>query len=196
VLCSSENVTLVNVLIFNTRELAGISISAALWALINAIVGPAFWNVTHLPILCDTLSVAALLFAVWFVRKPGALTLVGAVATVLSFALNPAGLQFLGFTVASVVLDLLFVSARAIKVKESGYLWSAVLVTCSFASMAVAGVLIGLFFMSLAVVSGAYGGLAVFAALHGAGGVIGGILGIVIVGGLERRALPLPIHPQ
>ena len=183
-------------LYFNTRELAGISISASLWALINAIVGPAFWNMTHLPILCDTLSVAALLFAVWFVRKPGALTLVGAVATVISLALNPAGLQFLGFTVASVVLDLLFISARVMKVRENGNLWSAILVLCSFASMAVAGVLIGSFFMPPAVISGAYGGLALFAALHGAGGVIGGILGIVIVGGLERRALPLSIHPQ
>lgn len=181
---------------FNTRELAGISISASLWALINAIVGPAFWNMTRLPILCDTLSVAALFFVVWFVRKPGALTLVGAVATVISLALNPAGLQFLGFTVASVVLDLLFISARAMKVSESGHLWSGVLITCSFASMAVAGVLIGLFFMPPAVISGAYGGLAVFAVLHGAGGVIGGILGIVIVGGLDKRALPFISRPR
>jgi hypothetical protein len=51
----------------------------------------------------------------------------------------------------------------------------------------VAGVIIGTFFMAPAIISGGYGGVVFFAILHGVGGLVGGILGIVFIRGLESR---------
>jgi hypothetical protein len=176
---------------FNTRELAPISISAAIWAIINAIVGPVFWNLTHLPIVCDMIGVLALLFTVWFVRKLGAATMVGVVATILSLILNPAGLQFLGFTAASVVFDAL---SRAISYRNSldrRVVSSFTLLAISLFSTLVAGYIIGTLFMSPVFLSSMFGGVLFFIGLHGAGGLIGGVVGVVIVRGLEvRRVKP------
>lgn len=176
---------------FDTRELAAISISAAIWAIINAIVGPVFWNLTHLPIVCDMIGISALLFTVWFVRKPGAATMVGVVATILSLILNPAGLQFLGFTAASVVFDAL---SRAISYRNSldrRVVSSITLLAISLFSTLVAGYIIGTLFMSPVFLSSMFGGVMFFIGLHGAGGLIGGIVGVVIVRGLEvRRVIP------
>jgi hypothetical protein len=137
------------------------------------------------------IGISALLFTVWFVRKPGAATMVGVVATILSLILNPAGLQFLGFTAASVVFDAL---SRAISYRNSldrRVVSSITLLAISLFSTLVAGYIIGTLFMSPVFLSSMFGGVMFFIGLHGAGGLIGGIVGVVIVRGLEvRRVKP------
>jgi len=49
---------------------------------------------------------AILTLAVWWIRKLGAVSTVGVIATLINFVLNPGGVHFLGFTVASVVFDV------------------------------------------------------------------------------------------
>lgn len=66
--------------------------------------------------------------------------------------------------------------------------WSLLLMT-SVVSTMVAGVIIGTFFMNPNFLASAFGGLFFFSALHGAGGFIGGILGVIIVRGLEKRGI-------
>jgi hypothetical protein len=50
-------------------------------------------------------------------------------------------------------------------------------------------VVIGIFFMNPGFLASAFGGLVFFAGLHGLGGVIGGVLGVVIVRSLMSRGI-------
>ena len=172
---------------FNTKELSAIAISATIWAVINAIIGPSFWNLTHLPILCDMLGLATLSLVVWWVRKPGATAMVGIIATVISLVLNPGGLQFLGFTGASLAFEALTLILGYDRLLKGNAMGWGLLLLSSFLSATVAGVIIGTFFMAPAFLSSAFGGIAFFTALHGLGGLVGGAVGVVIVKGLEKR---------
>lgn len=176
---------------FSTRDIAAIALSAALWAVLNWTVTPMFWNLTHLPFLCDTIGVSLLVLTVWWTRRPGAATLMGMIATLLNFALRPEATHFLGFAAASVVFD---VGTWAVGYRNcvgrrlASYV---LLLAISVLSALVAGFIIGALFMNPTFLTGMFGGVALFAALHGAGGFIGGALGVTIVRGLEaRRVLP------
>ena len=174
---------------FNTREISAIALSASLWAVINAILGPVFWNMTHLPILCDMLGIATLSLTAWWVRKRGSSIMVGLIATIISFILNPGGVQFLGFTGACFVFEgLTFVMGYDRMLENSPKGWSLLLMA-STASTIMAGIIIGSFFMNPIFLSSMFGGIVFFAALHGAGGFIGGIFGVIIVRGLEKRVI-------
>ena len=70
---------------------------------------------------------------------------------------------------------------------ELGLLSVVGLVALSFLSTLVAGFIIGNFFMNPMFLTKMFGGILFFAAIHGAGGIIGGTLGIIIVKGLEAR---------
>lgn len=72
-------------LYFNSKEIAAIAIYASLWAILNWAVTPIFWDLTHLPILCDMVGVSLLVLTVWWVRKLGAASMMGAIATILNF---------------------------------------------------------------------------------------------------------------
>ena len=174
---------------FETREISAIALSASLWAVINAILGPVFWNITHLPILCDMLGIATLSLTAWWVRKRGSSIAVGLIATIISFILNPGGVQFLGFTGACFVFEGLILVVGYDRMLENSLKGWSLLLMASIVSTMVAGVIIGTFFMSPIFLSSAFGGLFAFAALHGAGGFVGGILGVIIVRGLEKRLI-------
>jgi hypothetical protein len=176
-------------LYFDSRDLAAISLSAALWAVINWLVAPIFWQITHLPILCDMVGVSLFIITLWWTRKPGAVSFMGMIATLLTLILRPGATQFLGFTGASMVFDastwLLGYSKRL----ELGLFSVVGLVSLSFLSTLVAGFIIGNLFLNPMFLSNVFGGIIVFAALHGVGGIIGGTLGIIIVKGLEARKI-------
>ena len=172
---------------FNSREIAAIALSATLWAVINWTVAPVFWNLTHLPILCDTAGISLLTLVVWWVRKPGAATLMGVVATILNFMLRPEATQFLGFTAASLVFDILVSAVGYGRILNRGLVSTISLFIISVLSTLVARFIIGTFFMNPMFLSNMFGGVTFFAALHGAGGLIGGILGVIFVRGLEAR---------
>ena len=172
---------------FNTKELSAITISATIWAVINATVGPNFWNLTHLPILCDMLGIATLSLTVWWVRKPGSTAMVGIIATVISLVLNPGGVQFLGFTGAAFVFEALTYLLGYDRLLNGTVVGWSLLLLASFLSATVAGVIIGTFFMAQAFLSTAFGGIAFFTVLHGLGGLVGGVIGVILVKGLEKR---------
>ena len=172
---------------FNTKELTAITLSASIWAIINSIVGPAFWNLTHLPILCDMLGVAALSLTIWWVRKPGATLIVGLIATLISFTLNPGGVQFLGFTGATIVFETITYVIGYKRVLENGYLGWGLLLFASIASTAAAGVIIATFFMNPNLLASAFGGVMVFSGIHGVGGAIGSVLGVLLIKAMEAR---------
>jgi hypothetical protein len=177
---------------FNTRDISAISLSASLWAIVNWLVAPIFWNLTHLPILCDMLATSLLILTVWWIRKPGAASFMGILATILNFILRPGALHFLGFTVASILFDL------ATAVIGHNYLLNSKLkmfllfLTISFCSTFIAGFIIGSFFMNPNFLTQVFGGLIFFASIHGAGGLIGGSLGLVFINGLEARGVLSP----
>ncbi len=163
---------------FNSRDLAAISLCAALWGVLNAIFSPIFFAITGMPFLCDLIGFFTLILTVWWIRKPGAATVVGLIATVISFSLNPGGIHFLAFTAASVVFDLLTWTIGYKKLFGKPIITAVSLTAISLLSATLAGFLIASFFMPSQT-------LALWTGLHAAGGVIGGIVGFLLIAALR-----------
>jgi len=172
-----------------TRNLAAVSLIAALWAVINWLVSPIFWRLTHLPILCDMLATSLLLLTLWWTRSPGAPSLMGLVATALNFVLRPDAIHFLGFTAACILFDAATILIGYDRILANNIKGWSLALAVSTASSAVAGLIIGVFFMNPMFLASAFGGVAFFAGVHAAGGLIGGVLGVTFVRGLESRGV-------
>jgi len=172
---------------FTTRDLAAISLSSSLWAVINWLLSPVFWSMTRLPILCDMLGVSALIIAAWWVRKPGSIAFVGLIATLLNFILRPGANQFLGFTAASIFFDITLSLLGYDNTVEGGVKSNIILAVLASASTFLAGYIIGNLFLAPGVLSNVYGNVFSFAGVHMAGGLAGAIIGIVLIRGLESR---------
>ncbi len=172
---------------FDSRDVAAMAMCAALWSVLSITIAPVFWELTHMPFLCDIIGVISLTLALWWARKFGTVTVTGLIATLLTLSLRPKSTHFLGFTAACVVFDTL---ARLIGYRNclGKPIPSTIsLLSISIVSTAVAGFIIGNLFMNPAM----FGGVAFFTGLHAAGGAIGGSIGVVIVRALEvRKVLP------
>ena len=92
---------------FKSNEIAAISVSSALWFVLNTLLAPTFFQVTRMPFLCDILTFASLILVLFWTRRFGSASLTGLIAAVLTFIVRPASMQMLGFIAASVVFDLL-----------------------------------------------------------------------------------------
>ena len=173
---------------FGSREVAAIALFSALWGILNSIFAPIVFRMFGLPVLCDMVGFATLTLTVWWIRKFGAVTAVGIIATVVNFIFNPAGVHFLGFTAASIIFD--------VTVKLIGYggcfkkpLFVTVsMLSVSVLSAAVAGLIIGTFFMAAPALV-RWGGVIGWAGLHAVGGVVGGFIGVTLVTGLAARGV-------
>jgi hypothetical protein len=173
---------------FDTREIAVIGLFSALWGVLNSIFAPVVFRMFGLPILCDMIGFATITLTVWWIRKFGAATAVGIIATVVNFIFNPYGVHFLGFLAASIVFDI---TARLIGYDRSlsKPLFTAVsMLFVSVLSAAVAGFVIGTFFMAAPALA-IWGGVLGWAALHAVGGVIGGFIGVTLVVALVTRGV-------
>jgi hypothetical protein len=171
---------------FGTRDLAGITIFAALWGVLNVTISPIFFQAFNLPFFCDVTGFSALILAVWWVRKAGTATFVGTIALIINLVFRPTALHFFGFFVASIVFDVLVFLLGYKRVFEKKLLGSIGFFAVSVFSAAVAGLIIGLFFMTpVALVS--WGGVLGWAGLHAIGGVIGGAIGVSLVNALIAR---------
>jgi hypothetical protein len=170
---------------FNTRDVAAISICAALWGVLNTIFAPVFFRMFGLPFLCDIIGFSVLILAAWWIRKFGAITIIGLIATAINFALG-GGIHFIGFTAASIFFDF---ATRLIGYNNSFRRSAFAVVSMmavSISSAAFAGYLIGTFFMAGPALIN-WGGVLGWAGLHTVGGVIGGAIGTFLILALSTR---------
>ena len=173
---------------FSTRDVAAIAICAALWGILNSIFAPIFFSIFHVPFFCDIVGFSVLILAAWWIRKFGAITIIGAIATLINFALVANPYHFLGFTAASFFFDIILALAGYNRcfAKKTYTIGSMMMV--SVASAALAGYLIGSFFMAGPVLETAGGALG-WAGLHAIGGIIGGAIGTSLIAGLDARKI-------
>ena len=173
---------------FSTRDLAGITIFAALWGVLNGTLSPIFFRIFHLPFLCDLIGFATIILAVWWARKFGTATFVGFIATIINYMFMPESLHFLGFTAASIVFDVLASLIGYEHLFRKKLFGSLILFTISVFSAAVAGLIIGNFFLIPAILQ-SWGGILGWAGLHATGGVIGGAVGVTLMNALIVRGI-------
>lgn len=173
---------------FQTRDLAGIVIFAALWGVLNVTISPAFFQIFHLPIACDLIGFSALILATWWTRKLGTATFVGLIALIINMMVRPTALHFFGFFAASIVFDLLTFFSGYKRIFRKRLAGSITLFAISVFSAAVAGLIIGSFFMPPQALT-SWGGMAGWAGLHAVGGIIGGAVGVTLMNALTVRGL-------
>jgi hypothetical protein len=121
--------------------------------------------------------------------------MIGIVATLINFTFNPGGVQFLGFTVASAVFD---VATKLLGYRKSFSNPAFTMITMgliSTLSAAMAGLIIGKFFMAAPMLA-SWGGVLGWAALHAIGGVIGGVIGASLVVALNSRGILVETKSQ
>ncbi len=171
---------------FNTRDIAAMAISGSLWGVLNALFGPVFFSATGMPFLCDIIGFAILILAAWWIRKPGAVVIIGLIATPINLALG-GGPQFLGFTVAAIFFDLLISIIRYRRAFKTPSYTTATMMPVSVASAGVAGAIIAAVFMVGVPLLAKWGGILGWAGLHMIGGVIGGAIGVTLVLELMKR---------
>jgi hypothetical protein len=145
---------------FTSRDIAPIAMCTALWSVLSAYIAPIFWRTTSMPFFCDMLGVVSLTFSLWWIRK------FGAVSVIFDVLARLIGYQNCLEKPIISVISLLF---------------------ASIASTAVAGVVIGTFFMNPNFLVTMFGGVAFFSVLHAAGGVIGGTIGLMLTKALSTR---------
>src|SRR5512136_2536528 len=172
---------------FNTRDVAAIAMCGALWGVLNTLLAPSFFRMTGMPFLCDLIGFAVLIIGAWWIRKPGALSIVGFIATLINLGLG-AGVQFLGFLAASVFFDVVITIIGYCRAfKEPAYIGVSMMLV-SIASAAVAGTIIGAVFMANTTLA-KWGGVIGWAGLHMMGGVIGGLIGVLLVLAFKKRRI-------
>jgi len=168
-----------------SRDLIAVAACAASWAILNALIAPIFWQVTHMPFFCDLLAFVSLTLAVWWTRKFGAVTLTGLIVAGLTLMLRPTAFHIFAFAAASFLFDLLTRAAGYRNCLDRRVSSVVCIVLFSMISAAVAGAIIGSLFMTLSTLEA----ILTFAALHSIGGVIGGALGVLTVRALAARGL-------
>ncbi len=171
---------------FKTRDVAAIAIGAALWGVLNSVFSPVVFSVTGLPVLCDLIGFTVMTFSAWWIRKLGALTALGIVATAVNFAMSSQPLIFVGFTAASIVFDVTSRAAGYESTFRNSKSTMILAIAASAISAAFAGFIIGSFFMPASQLV-SWGGVAGWVGLHAAGGLFGGVLGGTIVNMLVAR---------
>lgn len=171
---------------FNSREITVIVMHSALWGILNSLISPIFFRATGLPLLCDLIGFAVLVLAVWWIRKFGAASTVGLLATIINFMFNPRGTHFLGFTAASIAFDLITYLTGYQRIFRSRIPMMILMLSSSIISAATAGFIIGTLFMTSSALA-MWGGVLGWMGLHALGGILGGFLGTLIVESLISR---------
>lgn len=173
---------------FTVRDIVAISLFAALWGILNATLAPIIFNMFGIPVFCDMIGFMSLILAVWWIKKLGTASAVGLVATIINFVFRPGATHFLGFTAASVVFDVLIWIFRYDNCFKQRLIGAVFLIVASTVSAAVAGFIIGTFFMATPQLA-KWGGVIGWVLLHIAGGIVGWLLGFILMVSLESRGL-------
>ena len=170
---------------FTTREITAIAICATLWGVLNTLFSPIFFRMFGLPFLCDLIGFSILIFATWWIRKFGSITLIGLIATMINFGLG-GGVHFLGFTIASIFFDLVTKTIGYNFIFKKLSYTIPIMLGISIISAALAGAIIAIFFLVGPILAN-WGGVLGWSTLHAIGGLIGGIIGILLLGALTAR---------
>ncbi len=168
---------------FTSRELTTIAVVAAFWTALNRLISPFFWQLTHLPFMCDLLAFVSLILVLWWTRKIGSAALTGLIVTALTLILQPTAFQMAGFIVASILFDLIIRAVGYDVCFEKPIRGSFALIVSSVFCAAVAGMIIGVFTMGFRTAQS----IGIFSGLHGVGGLIGSVLGVTITRALTAR---------
>jgi hypothetical protein len=168
-----------------TREVTAVAVCAALWAVLNALISPLFWQVTQMPFLCDLLAFAALILVAWWTKRFGAASLTGVVFGVLSSILRPGAFFNLAFVVAAIAFDFLTRAVGYDRMFNKPLVGSFAGILISVVCAGLAGLIIGALFMSFTT----FPAILTFAGLHAIGGMIGGAVGAGMVTTLKARRI-------
>jgi hypothetical protein len=166
---------------FNSRDIVAIVMCAAIWAVLNNTLAPIVWRMTHVPFTCDLLGFVSLILVAWWTRKLGAASLTGILVAVLTLMFRPDATHMIGFTVASILFDILTRTVGYRNSFDKPLLSTLSLISFSTICAGIAGLIIGSFFLDIKIA------LEVFAGMHAGGGFIGGIVGVVLVRALTVR---------
>ena len=108
---------------------------------------------------------------------------------------RPAALQFLGFTVASIVFDAASWAVGYNRQFSRKVYTTVSIVSISTLSAAVAGAIIGTYFMAAPALV-RWGGVLGWALLHAAGGIMGGAIGVILITALVARGIQAKVMGQ
>jgi len=164
------------------------TVCGALWAILNALISPIFWQLSHMPFLCDLLAFTSLTLVVWWTRKLGAATLTGVVVAALTLILNPAAFHIFAFMAASIIFDIATKGVGYHNCLDKVVVSMACVIFFSTLSAGLAGAIIGSIFMDIRTLTG----VLTFAGLHAVGGTLGGAIGFTVIRALAARR----IHPS
>jgi hypothetical protein len=173
---------------FNTRDIVAIIMCAALWAVLNNTLSPIFWQMTHMPFLCDFLAFTSLILVAWWTRKFGAVSLTGLIVTILTLQ---GGSHMLGFMAASILFDILTRTIGYSNCFEKPLPSTISMIAFSTICAGAAGLIIGTVFMNLNPIWT----VIAFASTHAVGGIFGGIFGLILVNALQTR-ITIPSHSK
>jgi len=166
---------------FNSRDIVAIVMCAAIWAVLNNTLAPIVWQMTHVPFTCDLLGFVSLILVAWWTRRFGAASLTGILVTVLTLMFRPSETHMIGFTVASILFDILTRTVSYRNSFDKPLPSTLSLISFSTICAGIVGLIIGSFFLDIKIA------LEVFAGMHAGGGFIGGIVGLVLVRALTVR---------
>jgi len=164
---------------FKTIDVAFVAIFSALWILMNLTLGPLSFQLLGLPILHDFGIFFTLLLVTWITGRFGTASMVGIIGSAIALLLGAPSL-IIGFAASAVIFDLLF-SLNQHKIRNS-IKALAIAVTTTVISAYIAGVIIGILFMSM----GMLWALTVWGGWHVVGGVFTLIITLPIIAGLEK----------
>jgi hypothetical protein len=164
---------------FKTTDIAFIAIFGALYIVMNLILGPLSFQLLGLPILHDFGIYFTLLFVAWITGRFGTSIAVAILGSAIAVLLGAPPL-IIGFTVSSIIFDIIFI-ANHHKIRNSikGLTISALATICAAYT---AGAVIGVLFMS----NGIQWALTVWGGWHLVGGIFAAATTLPIIAGLEK----------
>lgn len=167
----------------SSRDVAAVAFCSALWGFLNTWMSPIFYKLTRMPFLCDMLAFAVLVLVIWWTRKAGAASLVGITVAAMTFMINPTAFQMLGFIAAAMVYDVATRLLGYERLFRNFAFGAIILIGISMMCAALAGLIIGAFFMGYTTQSA----ILIWGGLHAIGGLIGGTIGVITVKALMIR---------
>ncbi len=167
---------------FGTVDIAFIAVFSALYIVMNLALGPLSFQLLGLPILHDFGVFFTLLLVAWITGRLGTSIAVAFIGSAIAILLGAPPL-IVGFAASAVLFDFLLV-ANHHKIRSSikGLVVPAV---ATIASAYVAGVIIGVLFMS----NGIQWALTIWGGWHLVGGVLTIAITLPIIAALEKANL-------